>query len=85
MLNRAVANVRQENSADCDLCLKSAMLLTYPKDSSKSCLSLRVCNNVSCHDAFFSSKMSDDRSMTLEEQVKSLSDELMQCQVCVNM
>lgn len=28
--------------------------------------------------------MSEDRSMTLEEQVKSLSDELMQCQVCMN-
>lgn len=84
MLNRVVANVKQENSADCDLCLNSAMLLTYPSGDSKCCFSLRVCNNVSYHNAFFSSKMSDDRSETLEEQVKSLSDELMQCQVCVN-
>lgn len=40
--------------------------------------------HVLCH-LHFSPKMSETRITMLEEQVKSLSDELMQCQVCIKM
>lgn len=33
---------------------------------------------------FFSVRMSGDQTTALEEQVRSLSEELMQCQVCKN-